>query len=46
MSLSEEYDQFMNKYKNGVVLIAFGTNFMPDDERMITLRDVIQKMPD
>ena len=46
MSLSDEYDQFMKKFKNGVVLIAFGTNFMPDDERMITLRKVIEKMPD
>ena len=34
MSLSKEYNRFMSKSKNGVVLIAFGTNFVPDEDRI------------
>jgi len=40
----EEYDQFLVKYKEGSLLVAFGTTWQPTEEMVSTLVAAARKM--
>ena len=45
MKVPENYDTFMNMYPDGIILIAFGTTWRPDDNNIANLVAAAKKLP-
>ena len=46
LKLPEDYDQFLNSFPKGTVLIAFGNTWQPREKRFVELISMIRQLPD